>query len=89
MTFRVSPPPGGGPFGKKVFRGMLAGCGLLVLVGAGMARAGDGVAALGTSLATLGAVGLASAAVGLLIERRLRRGGRDGSNGGRRRPGAH
>jgi hypothetical protein len=65
---------GHGPFGEKAFKGALAGCVALIVIGALMLLiGGDSMSAVGTSLIVLAAVGLLTAGAGALAERLLNR----------------
>jgi hypothetical protein len=95
VSFRPPQPPqsrgpGHGPFGEKAFRGALAGCVVLVVVGVLMVLLADGaVASVGISLLALSGLGLLTGGGGLLAERvldrrpvpRSRKAGGPGANG--------
>jgi hypothetical protein len=68
------PGSGRGPFGERAFRGALAGCALLVVIGVPLVLASGGTArAIGTALLALGALGLVVGGGGLMAERLLQR----------------
>ena len=73
----VGPPDPGsgrGPFGERAFRGALAGCAVLVVIGLPLVLATGGTSrAIGTALLALGALGLVVGGGGLLAERLLQR----------------
>jgi hypothetical protein len=68
------PGSGRGPFGEKAFRGALAGCAVLVVVGLPLVVATGGTSrAIGTVLLALGVLGLVVGGGGLVAERLLQR----------------
>jgi hypothetical protein len=75
---RHVPPPGSGsghgPFGEKAFRGALAGCAVLLVIGVLMVvLGGDAPRSVGASFIVLALLGLGTAAAGLVVERLLGR----------------